>query len=116
MMAFFGLFNVYALRVNLSVAIVAMTEIRTVTHANGSTTNEQYFPWDSIQKGYVLSSFFYGYLCTQVIGGIIAQKIGGSLVRREKKMIITRVVDDLKLEFSSSSLESASAQLQSSPL
>lgn len=84
MMAFFGLFNVYALRVNLSVAIVAMTEIRTVTHANGSTTNEQYFPWDSIQKGYVLSSFFYGYLCTQVIGGIIAQKIGGSLVRREK--------------------------------
>lgn len=115
-MAFFGLFNVYALRVNLSVAIVAMTENRTVTHANGSTTYEQYFPWDSIQKGYVLSSFFYGYLCTQVIGGIVAQKIGGSLVRREK-IIVTCVVDGLKLEFSSSSsLESASAPLQSSPL
>lgn len=80
-MAFCGLFNVYALRVNLSVAIVAMTENRTVVHDDGSTTYEQYFPWDSVQKGYILSSFFYGYLCTQVIGGIIAQKIGGSLVR-----------------------------------
>lgn len=34
-MAFFGFFNVYALRVNLSVAIVAMTEIRNVTLENG---------------------------------------------------------------------------------
>jgi ACS family sodium-dependent inorganic phosphate cotransporter len=80
MMAFFGLFNVYALRVNLSVAIVAMTENRTVEHSDGSVTYEQYFPWDSKQKGYILSSFFYGYLCTQVIGGIVAQKIGGNLV------------------------------------
>lgn len=80
-MAFFGLFNVYALRVNLSVAIVAMTENRTVNHADGTTTFEQYFPWDSKQKGYILSSFFYGYLCTQIIGGIIAKKIGGNIVR-----------------------------------
>lgn len=34
-MAFFGFFNVYALRVNLSVAIVAMTEIRNVTLESG---------------------------------------------------------------------------------
>lgn len=80
MMAFCGLFNVYALRVNLSVAIVAMTENRTVEHANGTTTYEQYFNWSSKEKGYVLSSFFYGYLCTQVIGGVIAAKIGGNLL------------------------------------
>jgi MFS transporter, ACS family, solute carrier family 17 (sodium-dependent inorganic phosphate cotransporter), other len=81
MMAFFGLFNVYALRVNLSVAIVAMTENRTIEHENGTKSYEQDFPWDSKQKGYILSSFFYGYLCTQVIGGVIAAKIGGNMVR-----------------------------------
>lgn len=81
MMAFFGLFNVYALRINLSVAIVAMTENRTIEHSDGSLTYEQYFPWDSKQKGYVLSSFFYGYLLTQVAGGVLAAKIGGNLVR-----------------------------------
>lgn len=36
MMAFFGFFNVYALRVNLSVGIVAMTELRPVEYANGT--------------------------------------------------------------------------------
>lgn len=66
MMAFFGLFNVYALRVNLSVAIVAMTENRTVVQPDGHITYEQYFDWSSKLKGYILSSFFYGYLCTQV--------------------------------------------------
>lgn len=68
-MAFFGFFNVYALRVNLSVAIVAMTENRTVivTNSTGTyTTYEQYFEWDSTAKGLVLSSFFYGYILTQV--------------------------------------------------
>lgn len=36
MMAFFGFFNVYSLRVNLSVGIVAMTENRTVLYENGT--------------------------------------------------------------------------------
>lgn len=79
-MAFFGFFNVYALRVNLSVAIVAMTENRTVEHENGTVTYEQYFHWNSLEKGQVLSSFFYGYILTQFIGGIISSKIGGNLV------------------------------------
>lgn len=37
-LAFFGFFNVYSLRVNLSIAIVSMTENRTVVHENGTTT------------------------------------------------------------------------------
>lgn len=37
MMAFFGFCNVYSLRVNLSVGIVAMTEMRPVTYENGTT-------------------------------------------------------------------------------
>lgn len=81
MMAFFGLFNVYALRINMSVAIVDMTDFKNVTQEDGSVLEQQRFPWDSKDKGYILSSFFYGYLCTQVIGGIIATRIGGNLVR-----------------------------------
>ena len=79
-MAFFGFFNVYALRVNLSVAIVAMTENRTVEHDDGTVSYEQYFDWNSKQKGLVLSSFFYGYICTQFVGGYLASKIGGNIV------------------------------------
>ena len=79
-MAFLGLFNVYALRVNLSVAIVAMTETRTVQNINGTVSYVQDFPWDSKKKGLVLSSFFYGYLMTQVAGGVLAAKIGGNIV------------------------------------
>ena len=78
-MAFFGFFNVFALRINLSVAIVAMTELKSFKHDDGSVTYEQEFNWSSKQKGVVLSSFFYGYLVTQVFGGILAKRIGGHL-------------------------------------
>lgn len=80
LLAFFGFFNVYSLRVNLSVAIVAMTENRTVIDENGIESWEQDFPWDSKQKGLVLSSFFYGYILTQFLGGFIGAKIGGNIV------------------------------------
>lgn len=75
-----GLFNVYALRINLSVAIVAMTEVRNVTVNGINTLEPPYFPWTSEQKGYILSSFYYGYLCTQVVGGMLAAKIGGNML------------------------------------
>lgn len=80
MMAFFGFFNVYALRVNLSVAIVAMTQKTNVTLENGTVVQEQLFDWDTTQQGLVLSSFFYGYIWTQFIGGVLASKIGGHYV------------------------------------
>ncbi|XP_055704445.1 sialin-like [Phlebotomus papatasi] len=76
-MAFLGFINVYALRVNLSVGIVAMTEVKNVTLENGTVVEQAEFDWDSKQQGLVLSSFFYGYIWTPVIGGIIASKIGG---------------------------------------
>lgn len=80
LLAFFGFFNVYALRVNLSVAIVAMTEVREVQQQNGTITTEQYFHWDSSTRGIILSSFFYGYITTQFIGGYFSQRIGGNLI------------------------------------
>nr|XP_039255122.1 sialin-like [Styela clava] len=84
-MAFFGFFNVYALRVNLSVAIVSMANTSDthnasnecpVSHTN-STPKEGEFNWSSNEKALVLGAFFYGYICTQLIGGILASKFGG---------------------------------------
>ncbi|CAL8108777.1 unnamed protein product [Orchesella dallaii] len=66
-LAFLGFCNVYALRVNLSVAIVAM-----------SATDE--FDWDSKTQGLLLSTFFYGYIVTQIPGGWLANRFGGKKV------------------------------------
>ncbi|KAK9870666.1 hypothetical protein WA026_008228 [Henosepilachna vigintioctopunctata] len=75
-MAFWGFFVIYALRVNLSIAIVAMTENKTVVFENETRCVSE-FNWDSKVQGYVLSSFFYGYISTQLFGGWLATKIGG---------------------------------------
>ncbi|CAG9770536.1 unnamed protein product [Ceutorhynchus assimilis] len=78
LMGFCGFFNAYILRVNLSIAIVAMTQDRHVTNENGTSENiGPEFDWSNELQGYILSSFFYGYLATQFVGGIIANKIGG---------------------------------------
>lgn len=65
---------------------IEMTAFHNVTLENGTMGQEQYFDWNSKQKGYVLSSFYYGYICTQVIGGVIAAKIGGNVVSRKKDL------------------------------
>lgn len=109
-MAFFGFFNVYSLRVNLSVAIVAMTENRTVTDADGNVSYEQDFPWDSKQKGLILSSFFYGYIMTQFLGGYIGTKVGGNIVSFEE-IYIYRIYTDILYIILNRYLAWASAQL-----
>ncbi|XP_037908104.1 sialin-like isoform X2 [Hermetia illucens] len=73
LMAFFGYFMSYALRVNLSVAIVEMTKNRTVIR-NNSIVYEQDVSWTSEQKGIILSSFFMGYIVTQGISGILSNQ------------------------------------------
>ncbi|KAI4329476.1 hypothetical protein MLD38_027863 [Melastoma candidum] len=52
-------------RVNMSIAILPMS---------------QEFGWNSATVGLIQSSFFWGYLLTQIVGGIWADKIGGKLV------------------------------------
>lgn len=83
-----GFFIVYALRVNLSVALVAMVNStyanggkghNTSTH-HGNGTKEGEFNWDQKQQGVILSSFFYGYLFTNIPGGWLASKYGGKWV------------------------------------
>lgn len=42
--------------------------------------NWQEFHWDQSTKDTILSSFFWGYICTQVLGNIIAQRWGAQKV------------------------------------
>jgi ACS family sodium-dependent inorganic phosphate cotransporter len=65
LLCFLATFICYIDRVNISVAIIPMAE---------------QFGWSDTQRGLVLSSFFVGYLVTQVLGGWLAGKIGGKSV------------------------------------
>jgi len=38
------------------------------------------FNWDEKTQGLILGAFFYGYTTTQVLGGTLAQKIGGKVL------------------------------------
>ena len=60
---FLGFANVYAMRVNLSVAIVYMVK-------------DPGMHWQESQQGIVLGMFFYGYVLTQLPGGRLAEIIG----------------------------------------
>jgi MFS family permease len=38
------------------------------------------FNWNTKQQGVVLAAFFYGYITTQILGGTLAQRIGGKFL------------------------------------
>lgn len=65
LLCFLSTFICYIDRVNISVAIIPMAEE---------------FGWSDTERGLILSSFFAGYLVTQVLGGWLAQKLGGKAV------------------------------------
>lgn len=65
LLCFLSTFICYIDRVNISVAIIPMAKE---------------FGWSDTERGMVLSSFFAGYLVTQVLGGWLAQKLGGKAV------------------------------------
>ncbi|XP_076472601.1 sialin-like [Babylonia areolata] len=96
---FIGSFFTYALRVNISVAIVCMVKSGTSTTTTSSssnssnssnisnissnvaaTTHEGEFDWDKSIQSSILSSFFYGYLFLQIPGGWLAGRFGGKKV------------------------------------
>ena len=64
-LCFAAIFISYLDRTNISVASIAMQE---------------QFRWTETTKGYVLSSFFVGYLLLQVVSGTLANRYGGRLV------------------------------------
>lgn len=64
----------YALRVNLSVAIVAMTD------RNATNPDFEDFEWNGKTQSMVLSSFFWGYVITQIPAGQMAQAFGPKIL------------------------------------
>ncbi|CAG9857370.1 unnamed protein product [Phyllotreta striolata] len=94
-LGFFGFANVYAMRVNLSVAIVAMVN-STQPVPSSNTTFDQCpvpnitnstepvrpgeFNWDEQTQSIVLGSFFYGYVLTQMPGGRLSEIFGSKRV------------------------------------
>lgn len=60
-----GLLISYADRSNLAIAILPMSK---------------QFKWSLKDRGMILSSFFYGYLLTQILGGVLADRFGGKRV------------------------------------
>ncbi|KAH8307432.1 hypothetical protein KR044_011982 [Drosophila immigrans] len=95
-LCFFCLTLAYAWRVNLSVALVAMTEQPNnasnnhsdiSNHSLSDSSEEQldhdafsYYQFTEKEKSYMLSSFFWGYIVTQVPGGYIAQRYGAKML------------------------------------
>ncbi|KAJ1524954.1 hypothetical protein ONE63_009810 [Megalurothrips usitatus] len=76
-MLFLGMANAYIMRTNMSVAIVAMAAAMTPTAApepGGSEDGE--YVWDAPEQSIILSSFFYGYVVTQIPFGILAKRFG----------------------------------------
>ncbi|XP_031549271.1 vesicular glutamate transporter 1-like [Actinia tenebrosa] len=76
-LALLGFANVYALRVNLSVALVAMVTNHTIFRHGHWIEIEPEFSWSPQLQGIILSAFFYGYIITQLPGGVLAIKFGG---------------------------------------
>uniref|UniRef100_A0A674E1E0 Solute carrier family 17 member 5 n=1 Tax=Salmo trutta TaxID=8032 RepID=A0A674E1E0_SALTR len=84
----YGLFVAYALRVNLSVAMVDMLNNtdasgspkhnHTVSITSPSTACPKHnhiasvYDWDSETQGWILGSFFFSYILTQIPGGYLA--------------------------------------------
>ena len=64
-MSFLAVFICYIDRVNISVAIIPMQE---------------QFGWTESQVGLILGSFYFGYMFTMALGGLLADKYGGKIV------------------------------------
>ncbi|CAG9860033.1 unnamed protein product [Phyllotreta striolata] len=79
-LTFFGFFNVFTLRSNISIALVDMISLKNITFPNTTVVEKKEFDWQPVQLGYVLSSFYYGYVLTQILGGYLAAKFGGAKI------------------------------------
>ncbi|KAL0839171.1 hypothetical protein ABMA28_017139 [Loxostege sticticalis] len=69
LLLFLAMLLAFTMRVNMSIAIVAMT-----TKTNESA---QIFDWSHSVQSIILSSFFWGYVILQIPGGELVRRIGG---------------------------------------
>lgn len=97
-LSFLAFFNVYAMRVNLSIALVAMVNsstsqsnetddkecpdnayIKSNSSSNSKISTGE-FNWNEELQGVILGSFFYGYIVTQIPAGRLAEKFGAKIL------------------------------------
>eukprot|EP00058_Branchiostoma_floridae_P006270 XP_002591758.1 hypothetical protein BRAFLDRAFT_83531 [Branchiostoma floridae] len=90
-MSTLGFLNAYTMRVNLTIALVAMVNHTQQPALNGSedciqnvniTHDEKpaEFGWDATTQNTILGAFYYGYIFTQIPAGWLAGRFGGKLV------------------------------------
>jgi MFS family permease len=91
-LGFLGFCLVYAYKVVLSVAIVSMaghniTANETGLHeCNRNATDKksqiegEFHDWDDHTQAIILGGFFYGYVLTQIPGGIMAERFGAKWI------------------------------------
>uniref|UniRef100_A0A0V0G7I6 Putative permease of the major facilitator superfamily protein n=1 Tax=Triatoma dimidiata TaxID=72491 RepID=A0A0V0G7I6_TRIDM len=85
-MVFFGFMVNYMLRVNMTIAIVAMVQDNVTSVTDNLTelnstfvqtdVSSTKFHWDTYQKNQIHGSFFWGYVFTELPGGRLAEVIG----------------------------------------
>ena len=83
-----GMAIIYGLKVNISVAIVAMVNHTAIgansngqnTEHNNDTFKDGPFAWTGTEQGAVLGSYFVGYFLTQIPGGRLAELHSARLV------------------------------------
>ena len=96
-MGFYCTMVVYFCRININIAIVAMTKqlpTNNDTYSNSTTIcpsnsdvsddddphengeEEGRFDWDKAQQGDLLGCYYYGYICTQILGAWLSSKYG----------------------------------------
>ncbi|XP_050546651.1 putative inorganic phosphate cotransporter [Daktulosphaira vitifoliae] len=69
---FFGIFSAYLIRVNLSVAIVAMSpEMNSTDYFEEKTHHISTFQWNGTTKSLLLASFFIGYMLGNFPGSVL---------------------------------------------
>ncbi|CAD6999510.1 unnamed protein product [Ceratitis capitata] len=88
-MGFFAMLNAYTMRICLSTAITELVVKKNRTDESGeqavcvadsldseSNSGGEY-EWSEELQGYILSSFYIGYILTHIPGGLLAEKFGG---------------------------------------
>lgn len=73
MLVIFGTHLVYYKRDVLAILLYCI--VQKIVFSLPQTSAE--FDWDPKLRGVILSAFFYGYVCTQLVGGTLATKLGG---------------------------------------
>ncbi|KAM8711216.1 hypothetical protein ACLKA7_000366 [Drosophila subpalustris] len=73
LLLFFSIVVNYIAKFNAGVAVVAMT------NADGNKYDIPTYDWNEMERSYILSSFFWGYILTQFLGGWLCRRLGAKI-------------------------------------